>query len=86
MTPTEQRLRRHRESSRARRWATSSPPTVWAYIQRDDVSPQGWQVSFGAPLTEALPLVVTVEGTLHRELVQVFTYGAVVTDETGSAR
>jgi hypothetical protein len=61
------------------------PTTIWSYMQRADVSPQGWQNDFGAPLTEALPLFATVGGTLHRELVQVFTNGAVVMDETAGA-
>jgi hypothetical protein len=56
------------------------PTAIWAYLQRDDVSPQGWQASFGVPLTGAIPMIATVGGTLHRELVQVFARGAVVLD------
>ena len=61
------------------------PAAIWDYIQRGDISPQGWQAAFGAPLAEALPLLASVDGTLRRELVQVFTNGAVVMDETAGS-
>ena len=61
------------------------PAAIRSYIQRADVSPQGWHTDFGAPLTEALPLLATVGGTLHSELVQVFANGVILVDETAES-
>src|SRR5262245_39737443 len=55
---------------------------VWDFITRADVSPDGWAVTFGLPLTDALPLVLITRGALHRGSVQVFMRGAVLVDET----
>ncbi|MBF6590563.1 MAG: serine hydrolase [Ktedonobacterales bacterium] len=56
------------------------PVVLWRFITRADVSPDGWQVDFGVPLTEALSLTVTRDGTPHHELVQAFWETALVTD------
>src|ERR1019366_5475640 len=36
------------------------PATFWNYINRADVSPDGWVQDFGTPLTEALPFTLVV--------------------------
>ncbi len=56
------------------------PATLWAFINRPDVSPDGWQNNFGAPLTEAIPFVTTRYGVSHRMLIQAFWRGALVMD------
>ena len=57
------------------------PQSFWNYINRPDISPDGWMRDFGAPLTEALPLRVTQHGSTHRMLVQVFSHGGLVLDQ-----
>ncbi|HEY7355213.1 MAG TPA: serine hydrolase [Ktedonobacterales bacterium] len=56
------------------------PAALWNYINRRDVSPDGWQTDFGAPLTEAIPFVTVQYGASHRLLVQAFWRGALVMD------
>ncbi|HLW03688.1 MAG TPA: serine hydrolase [Ktedonobacterales bacterium] len=61
------------------------PAAMWAYINRRDVSPDGWQTDFGAPLTEAMAFVDVQYGVTHRLLVQAFWRGALVMDRNASA-
>ncbi len=56
------------------------PAALWAYINRRDVSPDGWQTDFGLPLTEAIPFVTVQYGASHRMLVQAFWRGALIMD------
>jgi beta-lactamase class A len=56
------------------------PAAMWAYITRHDVSPDGWQTDFGAPLTEAIPYVNVEYGVSHRMLLQVFARGVLTMD------
>ena len=58
------------------------PLPIWSYIQRADVSPDGWETDFGVPLTEALALPVTRNGIVHHLLVQAFWRDAVVLDQS----
>jgi len=57
------------------------PQPFWNYINRPDISPDGWKWDFGAPLTEALPFHVTQHGSMHHMLVQVFSNSALVLDQ-----
>jgi beta-lactamase class A len=56
------------------------PPALWAFITRPDVSPDGWQTDFGAPLTGAIPFGNVQYSVSHRLLIQVFWRGALVID------
>ncbi len=56
------------------------PAALWSFMNRHDVSPDGWQADFGAPLTEAIPFVTVQYGVSHRMLVQAFWRGALVMD------
>ena len=56
------------------------PLSIWAYINRPDVAPEGWEVAFGQPITEALAATVVTNGTTHHLLVQAFWLGAVEVD------
>jgi beta-lactamase class A len=58
------------------------PLPLWSYINRADVSPDGWEKDFGAPLTEAIPFTVTSRGRTHQMLVQVFWGDGLVLDQT----
>lgn len=58
------------------------PLPIWNYIQRTDVSPDGWQTDFGDPLTEALAFSVVRDGIVHQMLVQAFWSDAVVLDQS----
>ena len=58
------------------------PPAIWQYINQRANSPDGWQVDFGLPLTEALAYTSTQNATAHAMLVQVFWRGAVTLDLT----
>jgi hypothetical protein len=54
------------------------PAALWAFITRRNVSPDGWQTDFGAPLTEAIPFATTQYGASHRLLIQVFWRRALI--------
>jgi hypothetical protein len=58
------------------------PLPLWSYINRADVSPDGWETDFGAPLTESIPFTVTNHGRTHQLLVQVFWRDGLILDET----
>ncbi len=60
------------------------PSTLWQYMQRSTVSPDGWEKSFGVPLTAALPFTVTQNGHVHHMLVQVFLYAGLIQDQDAS--
>jgi beta-lactamase class A len=57
------------------------PQQIWSYIQRPAISPDGWQTDFGAPLTEALPFTITINGSVHHMLVQAFWRDALLLDQ-----
>ncbi len=57
------------------------PAVVWHYINRADVSPEGWKTDFGAPLTEALIFTVREAGSVHHLLVQAFWRDGVLLDQ-----
>ncbi len=57
------------------------PQTIWHYINQPDVSPDGWEDDFGAPLTEALAFTITKNGSTHHLQVQAFWRDAVEVDE-----
>ncbi len=62
------------------------PQPLWSYIHRSDVSPDGWETDFGAPLTEALAFTINNNGGTHQMLVQVFWRDGLVLDQdTGDA-
>jgi beta-lactamase class A len=56
------------------------PLSIWSYINRADISPDGWEATFGQPITEALATTVVRGGTVHHLLVQAFWLGAVELD------
>ncbi len=58
------------------------PGAIWNYINRVDVSPDGWQTDLGAPLTEALPFTLTKDGVTHQMLAQVFWRGVLLLDQS----
>ncbi len=57
------------------------PQQFWGYINRVDVSPDGWETDFGAPLTDALSFDVIKNGTIHQMLIQVFSRDGLLLDE-----
>ncbi len=57
------------------------PQVVWRFINRPSISPDGWMMDFGDPLTEALSLTVRKEGSIHHLLVQVFWRDCVLLDQ-----
>lgn len=57
------------------------PLSVWGFITRSDIAPNGWQDAFGEPLTEALPTTATINGASHSLLVQAFALATVVIDQ-----
>jgi hypothetical protein len=56
------------------------PLSIWAYINRSDVAPDGWEAALGRPLTEALAATAVRDGVVHHLLVQAFWLGAVMVD------
>jgi len=57
------------------------PRSLWNYITRTDISPDGWQMDFGSPLTEALAFSLSKDGHVHHMLVQGFWRDAVMLDQ-----
>ena len=53
----------------------------WDYINRADISPDGWRMNFGLPLTEALPFTLKDHQVAHHMLIQVFAYGGLLLDQ-----
>lgn len=53
------------------------PPAIWNYINRLEVSPDGWQSDLGLPLTEAIKFT----DQQHKKLVQVFWLSVLVVDQ-----
>lgn len=60
------------------------PQVVWNYINRIDISPDGWRKDFGDPLTEALSFTLAVDGRPHHMLVQAFVHDGVLLDQDAS--
>ncbi len=58
------------------------PQAFWNYINRPDISPDGWKTDLGPPLTEALQFTITKDGYVHHMLVQVFWREGLVLDQT----
>lgn len=56
------------------------PLPFWNYINRADVSPDGWEADFGLPLTESLTIPFTEQGSIHHLLLQAFARDAVMLD------
>jgi len=57
------------------------PMSLWSYINRPDISPDGWETDFGPPLTEALSFTVMKNGSVHQMLVQAFWSDGLVLDQ-----
>ncbi|HYX51144.1 MAG TPA: class A beta-lactamase, partial [Ktedonobacteraceae bacterium] len=57
------------------------PQSFWRYINRTDVSPDGWETDFGAPLTNAISFDIKKSGRVHRMLVQAFSREGLLLDE-----
>ncbi len=57
------------------------PSAFWNYIQRPEISPDGWEKDFGPPLTEALTFTVTKNGATHQMLVQLFWRDGLLLDQ-----
>lgn len=55
----------------------------WNYMQRPDVSPDGWETDFGAPLTSAISFVVSEADGIHEMQVQAFWNDALLLDYGG---
>ncbi len=58
------------------------PEPLWSYINRADISPDGWETDFGTPLTEALAFTITTNGKVHQMLVQAFWEDGVLLDQS----
>lgn len=56
------------------------PQAIWSYIQRSDISPDGWDADFGTPLTATIPFTMTKQGSVHHMLVQLFWRDGAVVD------
>jgi len=56
------------------------PTSIWTYITNTTIAPDGWQATFGNPLTEALTTTATVNNTTHHLLVQAFALATVAVD------
>ncbi|HLH60850.1 MAG TPA: serine hydrolase [Ktedonobacteraceae bacterium] len=60
------------------------PQALWNYINRPDVSPDGWQTDFGPPLTGALAFTIAQNGSTHHMLVQLFWRDGLLLDQDAS--
>jgi beta-lactamase class A len=56
------------------------PGPIWTYINRSDVSPDGWQTDYGNPLSEPISLTATIGGSTHAIVAQVFWRAVLLMD------
>lgn len=56
------------------------PDSFWGYMTRSDIAPDGWDVDFGQPLTEAVPLTTLRDGQLHHLTAQAFWNAVLIAD------
>jgi hypothetical protein len=56
------------------------PTSIWTYVTNSTIAPDGWQDTFGNPLTEALTTTTTINGASHHLLVQAFALATVAVD------
>jgi beta-lactamase class A len=61
------------------------PEAFWNYLNRPDISPEGWKVDFGLPLTEAIPFTLAQNGSIHQMQVQLFSRDGLLLDQTAQA-
>src|SRR5262249_11757791 len=61
-------------------------PVFWNYINRADISPDGWMKDFGAPLTEPLTCTITKNGSPHHLLVQAFARNGLLLDQDAAVQ
>lgn len=54
------------------------PEDIWTYITQPLVSPDGWLVDLGAPLTEAIPFTIKRNGRTIQARAQAFARAALV--------
>ena len=54
---------------------------LWTYMNRADVSPDGWQKDFGLPETEVVPFTMKKDGQIHHMQIQVFERDALLLDQ-----
>jgi beta-lactamase class A len=57
------------------------PRPIWNAINRPDISPDGWETDFGPPLTEAIPVNATEQGSVHHLLAQAFWQDGLILDQ-----
>jgi hypothetical protein len=53
---------------------------IWSYINRTDISPQGWQTNVGKPLSAPISLTAPVNGATHNLVAQVFWRAVLLMD------
>jgi beta-lactamase class A len=56
----------------------------WHYMQHKNNAPDGWQVDFGTPLTEALSFTARQKKVIHHMQIQVFAHTALLLDQDRS--
>lgn len=57
------------------------PQPLWSYLQRPNVSPDGWDTDFGTPITGAIPFLQVKNGNIHHMLVQLFWRDGLILDQ-----
>jgi len=57
------------------------PTPIWNYINRAAISPTGWKLDFGPPLTPAIAFTASRNGSVHHLLVQLFLRDGVILDQ-----
>ena len=57
------------------------PTSIWTYITNSTIAPDGWQDTFGNPLTEALTTTATINNATHHLTVQAFALATVAVDQ-----
>lgn len=57
------------------------PQSIWQFINRADIAPDGWQTDIGLPLTLPVSMTLNASDGVHQLQVQCFMHAALVEDD-----
>lgn len=57
------------------------PQAIWQFMNRGDITPDGWQADIGMPLTLPVSMTASASDGIHQLQVQVFYHAALIEDD-----
>lgn len=58
------------------------PQPIWQFMNRPDVSPDGWQTDIGLPLTLPVSMTISEQDGIHQLQVECFLHAALIEDDS----